>query len=116
MKYSILLLLSIFVTLKGFSQTEYIGIGETDTIYTFTDLHKFVGQKVIIIGKVRNSKIPSLNGVDIQNEYVRGKRIKAIGILVQTVVEEKDVNTFVANRGSGTFYHLKNEKIFYRLK
>ena len=111
MKYAILILISVLVYLKGYSQTEYIGTGKTDTIYKVADLHKFVGQEVTIIGAVRNSKIPLLNGVDIQNENVRGKRIKASGILIETVVKEKDVDRFSANRGAGTFYHLKNEKI-----
>ena len=39
------------------------------------------------------------------------EEIKATGILIETVVKEKDVDRFSANRGAGTFYHLKNEKI-----
>ncbi len=111
MKYAILILISATAYIKGYSQTEYIGICKMDTIYEVTDLHKYVGQDVTLIGEVRNSKIPTLNGVDIQDESVRGKRIIVTGVLIETVVKEKDVDPFSANRGAGTFYNLKNEKI-----
>ncbi len=110
-KYAILILISVLACISGYSQTEYIGLCKTDTIYNILDIHKYVGQEITLIGEVRNSKIPTLNGVDIQDEKTRGKRIKATGILIKTVVKEKDVDRFSANRGAGTFYHLKNEKI-----
>lgn len=110
MKYAILILTSTLFYINGYSQTEYIGICKTDTIYNVTDLQKYVGQDITLIGEVRNSKIPTLNGVDIQAENIRGKRIIATGILIKTVLTEKDVDHFSTNRGTGTFYHLKNEK------
>ena len=111
MKYTILILILIIANFKGHSQREYIGFCKTDTIFKVVDLHKYVGQDITLIGEPRNSKIPTLNGVDIQNEFVEGKRIEATGILIETVINENNVDRFSANRGPGTFYHLKNEKI-----
>lgn len=111
MKYTILIFTSIIIYLNGYSQTEYIGLCKTDTIYEVSDLHKYVGHDITLIGEVRNSKTPTLNGVDIQDKSVGGKKIIATGILMEIVLKEKDIDHFSANRGTGIFYHLKNETI-----
>jgi len=70
------------------------------------DLKKRVGEIITIKGIVENSKIPTLLGVDIDidNDDLFGKTVKATGILEKTIVTE--VDPYSTNRGTGTFYRL----------
>lgn len=111
MKYAILILILVSGYTKCYSQAEYIGISKKDTIYDIGDLPYFVDQEITLVGKIRNSKKLTLHGVDIQDESTRGKRIKVTGILIESIVEEKDVDSLSANRGAGTFYSIRNENI-----
>lgn len=108
MKYTILIISSL-IYFNSFSQTEFIGIGETDTIYTREDLPNFVGQKILLIGKLRKGKIPTLETVDIQSPNIRGKKVIASGILC--VVKPEEIPPGSANRGGAPIYWLKEEKI-----
>jgi len=70
------------------------------------DLEKHVGETITINGIVENSKIPTLLGVDIEieNDNLFGKMVKATGVLEKTVITE--VDPYSTNRGTGTFYRL----------
>jgi hypothetical protein len=79
------------------------------------DLDKHVGKLITIKGEVTNTKIPQILGVDVASDSpdLRGKMATATGVLEKTVVLEKDVDKYTANRGAGTFYRLKDPKTNY---
>lgn len=81
----------------------------TDTILTPANLDDYVNKLVTIKGEILNTKIPQIIGIDVDcTEYhPEGKIGIATGILIKTVVLEKDVDPYSTNRGAGTFYRLK---------
>ena len=87
---------------KKFLEVDQIVITESN----INDLENYVGQIITIKGIVENSKIPSLLGVDIENDdsNLEGKMVKATGVLKRTIITE--VDPYSANRGIGTFYRL----------
>lgn len=73
------------------------------------DLEQFVGKLITIRGKVSNTKIPQIEGIDVDIEalFLNEEDVCfAIGILTKTVVKPEDVDNRIANRGAGTFYSL----------
>lgn len=72
-----------------------------------------VGAVVTLEGTVANSKIPTLLGVAVDGDEVRGKPARATGTLRRTVVTSEEIADRVArsgqfaNRGAGTFYSLE---------
>jgi hypothetical protein len=74
-----------------------------------SDLDAYIGKIITIKGIVSNTKIPSIIGVDISSDDpdLRGKAAKATGILIKWTVKAEDVDKYSQNRGSGTFYRLK---------
>ncbi|MFK7747334.1 MAG: hypothetical protein AB8B65_02980 [Kordia sp.] len=74
------------------------------------DLEAYVGQKITIIGKISNTKIPQILGIDIDytGDTHTPKTGKATGILVKTIVPKDTSGIQKASRGAGTFYHLKS--------
>ena len=74
------------------------------------DLDVYVGKVITIRGKVLNSKIPRIMGIDVQSDDpdLRGKEAEATGILQRwEVTAEQIAKANYANRGSGIFYRLK---------
>lgn len=77
-----------------------------------TELDEHVGQLVTIRGVVRNSKIPTIIGVDVRSfdPDLRGQQAEATGILQRHEVTSEDLaEVNYANRGPGVFYRLKDE-------
>ena len=74
------------------------------------DLEKHVGEIITIKGKVSNTKIPCIIGVDILSDSpdLRGEIGIASGVLEKSIVLEEDVDMYSSNRGAGTFYLLRN--------
>ena len=87
---------------KKFLEVDVIVITETN----IKDLDSYVGKTITIKGIVKNSKVPTLLGIDIEkdNDNLDGKMVKATGILKKNIVTKAD--PYSANRGVGTFYRL----------
>lgn len=89
-----------------------------DTITTRANLDNYVNTLVTVKGEISNTKIPQILGIDVDcNEYnPRGKIGIATGILIKTIVLEKDVERYSQNRGAGVFYRLKDPGSDYNAK
>ena len=80
------------------------------------DLCPFVGQMIVVRGRVTNTRCPYVNGIDVWELYAhRGKIVEATGLLKSRTVtredirnREKELGGPYANRGPGTFFSLKN--------
>lgn len=85
---------------------------ETIIITDAAQIEKHLGKKVTIVGKVSNSKIPRILGVDVSSDEpdLRGKQAQATGILERDEVTEEQVKEMnrlrVAHSGAGVFYRL----------
>ena len=108
-----LLILSILISScsSNNSTTEYIKILVTKK----EGLDNVVGKIITIKGEIKNTKIPTIIGVDISTKDaykkfgdLKGKTGTASGILIKNVI--KDANRYSTNRGNGTFYRLINPK------
>jgi len=113
------LILIILASIGCFSQvyndsTEIL----TDTITTRENLDNYVNTLVTIKGKISNTKIPQILGIDVDcNEYnPKGKIGIVTGVLIKTIVLEKDVERYSQNRGAGVFYRLKEPGSDYDAK
>ena len=80
------------------------------------EVAKHVGEKITIVGKVSNSKMPQILRVDVSSDApdLRGKSAEATGLLerfevTQAQIEEMD-RVGIAHRGPGVFYRLRDEK------
>lgn len=84
----------------------------TDT----ADRDEFIGTLVTIRGKVINSKIPTIIGVDVRSSDpdLRGQQGEATGILERWVVTPEEIEEAdYAHRGPGVFYRLKDQDSVY---
>ena len=81
---------------------------EDITLTDASELDKYVGKEICIVGEVSNTKIPQILGVDVvsENPDLRGSKGMACGVLVKWIVEESEVDPYTANRGAGTFYQI----------
>jgi hypothetical protein len=78
------------------------------------ELDALVGKLVTVRGKVRETKIPQIHGIDVKSDEpdLRGKQAEATGYLRRDTVtkahlDELSRNGEVANRSAGTFYRLQ---------
>lgn len=67
-----------------------------------------VGQRVVVVGTLRRSKMPQVNGVDVgADDALSDRRVRVEGILRKRVVEPAEPEAGglpVATRGPGTYY------------
>lgn len=89
------------------------------TVPVLTDpkeLARHVGETITIVGKVSNTKIPQILGVDVASDApdLRGKRAQATGILERYEVTPAQIRELdrdrVAHRGPGVFYRLRDRE------
>lgn len=73
-----------------------------------------VGRHVTILGLQTRTKIPQVNGVDVDGDYeLSDRRVRVDGILQKHVVEprERDPDEpAIATRGPGTYYSVVDPK------
>lgn len=109
----------MLVTASLISLATMVQAGEPIPVLTSGDnLSSYSGQQVILRGVVKNTRIAELLGVDVESEDpdLRGELAEAEGILEETVITEEDLQKkmdeigIFANRGSGVFYRLVDEK------
>jgi len=89
-----------------------------------SDLERHVGKVITIRGRVTNTKIPSIIGVDVESDDpdLRGEIAEATGVLQKWTVTEQQLEETIekhgmtANRGAGTFYRLKEANSNYMVK
>jgi hypothetical protein len=109
-KYVIVLLVT-FCACTSFAEKN----NDIPIVTNQSDLDLFIGKVITIRGKVTNTKIPTIIGVDVRSEDpdLRGFIAEATGILNKWTVTknelEKTINEkgMIPNRGPGTFYRLK---------
>lgn len=108
MKSAMLLILISMLSFESFCQSKDTIAVATDTITTSANLDYYVDKLVTIKGQISNTKIPQICGIDVScdDNAQTGKIGISTGILTSTVVLEKDVDPYSANRGAGTFYRL----------
>lgn len=72
------------------------------------DLEPYVGKEITIKGLVTNTKIPTINGVDVSSYQpdMRNQHAEAKGILEKWVVKPSKNDSEVTRRGPGTYYRL----------
>ncbi|MEO7797350.1 MAG: hypothetical protein ABIY47_06450 [Opitutaceae bacterium] len=81
-----------------------------------SDVVRFEGKDVRLVGVVSNTKIAQILGVDVTSDHpdLRGMQAEAYGILQRRVVskeEARDLDTkVVAHRGAGIFWILYDPK------
>lgn len=98
--------------LPGFCQLNAENKNDTtklDTLTSKVNLNNYVNKLITIKGEISNTKIPQIIGIDVscKESECRGEIGIATGVLIKTVILEKDVNPYSSNRGAGTFYRLK---------
>lgn len=77
-------------------------------------LAQHVGETVTLMGKVSNTKVPQILGVDVASDApdLRGKRAQATGVLERYEVTPAQIEEWdrdrVAHRGPGVFYRLRD--------
>ncbi|RCS44685.1 hypothetical protein DTL42_17335 [Bremerella cremea] len=84
------------------------------------EIRKYVGKLIAIRGKVSDTKIPDLLGVEIAlpSHELRGKEAYAVGILGESTVSKEEIEeTFrnygpIATQGAGTYYKLYSDLSF----
>lgn len=110
---SLLLLLSLFTVAVSHAGD----VAVTMPIVTEqTNVAKYVGQKITIVGKVSNTKMPQILGVDVSSGStdIRGRMAEATGVLERFEVTEAQIKEMdrlgIAHRGPGVFYRLRDEK------
>ena len=77
------------------------------------NLDSYIGKEIIIKGKVSNTKIPTILGVDVNSFQpdLRGNMAQAQGVLKKWIVPESSKRNGEATRRSpGTYYRLVNPK------
>ena len=80
-----------------------------------SDLDLYVGKVITVRGKVTNTKIPTIIGVDVRSDApdLRGEIGEATGTLYKWTVTKEGLEQTIKekgifpNRGLGTFYRLK---------
>jgi len=80
-----------------------------------SDLDLYLGKVITIRGKVTNTKIPTIIGVDVRSDApdLRGDIGEATGTLRKWTVTQEELEQtikeegMIPNRGPGTFYRLK---------
>jgi len=97
----------------------YASYAEDNTIIPIltnqSDLDLYVGKVITIRGKVTNTKIPTIIGVDVRSDApdLRGEIGEATGTLNKWTVTKEGLEQTIkekgmfSNRGTGTFYRLK---------
>jgi hypothetical protein len=85
----------------------------TDTIISRENLDDHVNKLITIKGEISRTKIPQILGIDVDCVNCEGKNGIATGILIKTIVLEKDVDPYSQNRGAGVFYRLKDPNSEY---
>ena len=88
----------------------------TDTITSKENLDNHVNKLITIKGEISRTKIPQILGIDVDCVGCEGKNGIATGILIKTIVLEKDVDPYSQNRGAGIFYRLSDPKSEYGAK
>jgi hypothetical protein len=89
---------------------------EVPIITERTNVMKHVGEKITIIGKVSNTVIPQILGVDVfsYDPNLRGKIAQATGVLERSELTQAQISEMnrigINNRGAGVFYRLRDEK------
>ena len=118
MKSIIIFILIVVASFKGYGQTIDTTKIVTDTLTTQSNLDYYVGKLVTIKGEISNTKIPQILGIDVSYAGYdsRGEIGIATGILIKTIVLEKDIDPYTQNRGAGTFYRLKEPESEYEAK
>ena len=80
------------------------------------EVAKHVGEKVTLVGKVSNTKVPQILGVDVASDGpdLRGKKAEATGVLERYEITPAQVKEMgragIAHRGAGVFYRLRDQK------
>ena len=118
MRSFILFILIVATSIKCLGQTIETTKIVTDTLTTQSNLDDYIGKLVTIKGEISNTKIPQILGIDVScdgYEY-RGETGIATGILIKTIVLEKDVDPYTQNRAAGSFYRLKEVESEYDAK
>ncbi len=76
------------------------------------DIPQYDGQIITIRGRMLNTKLPTVLGVDVAEgkPSLRGQLVEATGQLRKTIVTEEQLpgrgELTYAHRGAGVFYHL----------
>lgn len=108
---SLILLLSLFTVAIC-----HAGDVAVPVVTEQTNVAKHVGQRITIVGKVSNTKIPQILGVDVSSDTpdLRGKMAEATGVLERFEVTDAQIKEMdrigIAHRGPGVFYRLRGEK------
>lgn len=108
-------LITIIIALAQIACQAQINKTETlsDTITSRKNLDDYVNKLITIKGEISRTKIPQILGIDVDCVNCKGKNGIATGILIKTIVLEKDVDPYSQNRGAGVFYRLKNPNSEY---
>ncbi|MGC4072036.1 MAG: hypothetical protein QM760_05880 [Nibricoccus sp.] len=84
------------------------GCASTHLVEERTQLDRYVGRKIKIIGEVSRTKTPTIMGVEVEASYdLCGTICEAEGVLVRWVVTEKNLKPWMQSRGAGVFYRLR---------
>lgn len=108
-----LLYIGLFFNHYSFSVAAQNTTNEPIVVTNASHLEQYIGQEIILKGKVSNTKIPTIIGVDVTSfdPDLRGQMAQASGVLKKWVVkEEKKRSLEVARRGPGTYYRLVDPK------
>ena len=78
-----------------------------------SDLDKHLGKLIRVRGKVSNSKIPYISGIEVARsaKTPQDAMVEAVGVLERTIITKSDVaesiKLGILHRGVGKFYHLR---------